>query len=222
MNIVVADDHSLIREGLERTLKSVKPNTVIHHAQDRDSVLSLLEQINKIDLILLDLFMPGANGFALLETICKTYKTIPVIVISSAEEPENMRKAIDCGAAGFIPKSATTEIMINAINLVCSGGVYLPVNILQYQDNKTPHQKNTDTVSLIDETLDASLKLTKRQKEVLELMAKGLANKEIARALSLSEHTIKIHVTAILRLFNAENRTEAVVMAHTAGIIKGL
>lgn len=222
MNIVVADDHSLIREGLERTLKSVKPNTVIHHAQDRDSVLSLLEQSNKIDLILLDLVMPGANGFALLETICKTYKKIPVIVISSSEEPEDMRKAIDCGAAGFIPKSATTEIMINAINLVCSGGVYLPANILQYQDNKTPNQNYPDTVSLIDKTIDASLKLTKRQKEVLELMAKGLANKEIARALSLSEHTVKIHVTAILRLFNAENRTEAVVMAHATGIIKRL
>lgn len=220
MKIIVADDHALIREGLERTLKSFDEDAEIIHADDSVSVLSQLESHNDTKIVLLDLFMPGANGFELLTKICNTYTNIPVIVISSADEPRNMRKAIDCGASGFIPKSASTEIMISAFMLVCNGGVYIPPDMLRQQSSsKDTAVKNSYSVSLIDETKAAATNLTRRQTDVLDLMARGMSNKEIARALDVSEHTIKIHVTAILKLFNAENRTEAVVMAHNAGVV---
>lgn len=222
MKVIVADDHALIREGLERTLKSFEPDVIVVHAEDSDSVLEKLKNTDSVDIVLLDLCMPGANGFELLKTVCNTYSNIPIVVISSADEPRNMRKAIDCGASGFIPKSASTEIMISVFKLVLSGGVYIPPDMLKQKINN----KNTNlldvksnVVSLIDETREAARKLTKRQAEVLDLMARGMSNKEIARALEVSEHTIKIHVTAILKLFNAENRTEAVVMAHNASVI---
>lgn len=211
MKIVIADDHVLIREGLQRALTSLDDDIETVQACDRPTLLEQLNQHNDIKIILMDLFMPGANGFELLNYVCTTYAHIPVIVISGAEEPHNMRKAIDNGASGFIPKSASTEIMLSAIKLVSNGGVYIPPDMLK------PVKKNH--VSMIDETRDAAVKLTRRQKEVLELMARGMSNKEVARALEISEHTIKIHVTAILKLLNAENRTEAVVMAHNAGII---
>ncbi len=221
MKIIVADDHALIREGLERTLRLFEPDVDVIHAEDSTSVIDKLEANTAIDIVLLDLCMPGANGFELLTTVCDRYTNIPVVVISSADEPRNMRKAIDCGASGFIPKSASTELMISIFKLVLSGGVYIPPDMLK---QKTKNNKNTldihsNVVSLIDETIEAAGNLTKRQTEVLELMAKGMSNKEIARALVVSEHTIKIHVTAVLKLFNAENRTEAVVMAHNAGIV---
>ncbi len=218
MKILVADDHELIREGLGRALASLADDTEIVQAKDRATVLEQLERHNNIDIILIDLFMPGAKGFDLLITVSNTYSHIPVIVISGSEEPRNMRKSIDNGASGFIPKSATTEIMLSAIKLVYSGGVYIPPGMLIPIQNKRKEENGTN-VSLIDETRDAAYKLTKRQKEVLDLMARGMSNKEIARALDISEHTVKIHVTAILKLLNAENRTEAVVMAHNAGII---
>lgn len=212
MKIVIADDHVLIRDGLDRALHSLNEKIETVHAEDRTTILEQLAQHKDVDIILMDLFMPGANGFDLLHEVCNTYSHIPVIVISGAEEPRNMRKAIDHGASGFIPKSVSTEIMLSAIKLVSSGGVYIPPDMLKSGNNK-------NNVSMIDETRDAADKLTGRQKEVLDLMARGMSNKEIARALNVSEHTIKIHVTAVLKLLNAENRTEAVVMAHNAGII---
>jgi len=222
VKIVVADDHALIREGLERTLKSFEEDAEIIHAEDSVSVLDKLALHSNVDIILLDLFMPGANGFELLTTICNSYSSVPVIVISSADEPRNMRKAIDCGASGFIPKSASTEIMISAFQLVCSGGVYIPPDMLKPKSSGSIKgiEHNNNAVSMVDETRTAASNLTRRQTEVLDLMARGMSNKEIARALDVSEHTIKIHVTAILKLFNAENRTEAVVMAHNAGVVE--
>lgn len=221
MKILVADDHALIREGLARTLLSLDSAIEVIQAEDKTTVLEQLQSHKDFDVILLDLFMPGAKGFELLSMVCDIYGHIPVVVISSADEPRNMRKAIDSGASGFIPKSAPTEIMLSAIKLVCSGGVYIPPDMLKSKTKDKSSTANPDNaVSLIDETINAALKLTKRQSEVLDLMARGMSNKEIARALSVSEHTIKIHVTAVLKLFNAENRTEAVVMAHNAGVIE--
>ena len=222
MKVIVADDHSLIREGLERTLKLFEPDIEIFHAEDRESVLDQLNLQKNIDILLLDLFMPGANGFDLLSTICNNYSRIPVIVISGAEEPRNMRKVIDSGASGFIPKSASNDIMLNAIKLVCSGGIYIPPDMLK---SKAPSKdinfgEANNSFSLINETKNAASNLTKRQTEVLDLMSRGMSNKEIAKTFNLSENTVKIHVTAILKLFNAENRTEAVVMAHKADVIE--
>jgi DNA-binding NarL/FixJ family response regulator len=219
MKILIADDHELIRQGLERTLAAMSEGVDVVHAQDGISVLEQLEQNRDIDIVLLDLFMPNANGYELLRRICDNYESLPVIVVSAAEEPQYMRKSIDYGAAGFIPKSSSTDIMVNAIKLVMSGGIYIPHTMhLQSRNATQPVRSNTPDYQL---SLQASDKLTRRQKEVLELMARGSSNKDIARTLGLSEHTVKIHVTAILKLFNATNRTEAVIIAQRLGVIDG-
>ncbi|MGD8742680.1 MAG: response regulator transcription factor [Granulosicoccaceae bacterium] len=219
MKILIADDHELIRQGLERTLVAMSDDVDVVHAEDGLSVLEQLEQHRDVDIVLLDLFMPNANGYELLRNICDRYGSLPVIVVSAAEEPQYMRKSIDYGAAGFIPKSSSTDIMVNAIKLVMSGGIYIPHTMhLQSRNVRRPVSRNTPDYQL---SLQASDKLTRRQKEVLELLARGSSNKDIARTLGLSEHTVKIHVTAILKLLNATNRTEAVIIAQRLGVIDG-
>lgn len=219
MKILLADDHALIREGFERTLSQMDQAIEFVHADDRASVLSQLALHADADVILLDLFMPGVKGFDLLSEICNRYTSIPVIVISGTEDPRYMRKAIDKGASGYIPKSASTDIMMSAIQLVRNGGVYIPADMLQTRSAVNPRQPHSPSQTRANEIREAASKLTARQQEVLTLMGRGMSNKEIARALEVSDHTIKIHVAAVLRLFNAANRTEAVVMAQNSGII---
>ncbi len=225
MKVLIADDHALIRQGMVHALKNNSIAETIVEADDRESVLSQLEQHTDIDVVLLDLFMPGAKDFDLLIHICNSYPDIPIIVVSAAEEPEYMRKSIDLGASGFIPKSAPMEIMLSAIQLVRSGGTYIPADMMQAKLNSSqarPPQPAVMNMQEIEENeivVKAAESLTKRQRQVLGLMAKGQANKEIARELGVSEHTVKIHVTAILRLFNASNRTEVVVKARNARVL---
>jgi DNA-binding NarL/FixJ family response regulator len=217
MKILIADDHELIRQGLERTLAGMSKDVEVIHAQDGHTVLEQLERHPDIDVVLLDLFMPNANGYDLLRYICDSYESLPVIVVSAAEEPQYMRKSIDYGAAGFIPKSSSTDIMVNAIKLVLSGGTYIPSAMhLQSREGQQPFKHKTP---IQQDTNQTGEKLTRRQEEVLKLLAQGNSNKDIARSIGLSEHTVKIHVTAILKLFNASNRTEAVIIAQRMGVI---
>lgn len=219
MKILLADDHALIREGFERTLTGMELNMDFVHAEDRDTVLTQLASHQDIDVILLDLFMPGVKGFDLLSEVCDKYSNIPVIVISGTEDPRYMRKSIDNGASGFIPKSAPTDTMMSAIQLVRNGGVYIPADMMQKKSLTTNNHGNVPSQTLSNEIREAAGKLTARQQQVLDLMGRGMSNKEIARELNVSDHTVKIHVAAVLRLFNAANRTEAVVMAQNAGVL---
>lgn len=219
MKILLADDHALIREGFERTLNALEPGMGFVHAEDRDTVLAQMQLNQDVDVILLDLFMPGVKGFDLLSEVCDSYSHIPVIVISGTEDPRYMRKAIDNGAAGFIPKSASTDTILSAIKLVRNGGVYIPPGMLQKKAAGTNAGSIDPAQAMTTEIREAAARLTVRQREVLDLLGRGMANKEIARSLKVSEHTVKIHVAAVLRLFNASNRTEAVVMAQNAGVI---
>jgi len=220
MKVLIADDHALIRQGMAYALLDKGVASAIVEAEDKDSVLRQLETEKDVDVVLLDLFMPGTHEFDLLCELCDRYPELSVIVVSAAEEPHFMRKSIDFGAAGFIPKSSSMDLMLSAIQLVRNGGIYIPPDMMQAQKSTaTEHdfyQVDKESNSSIAK---ASEGLTNRQREVLVLLAKGMANKEIARALSVSEHTVKIHVTAILRLFRASNRTEVVVKARNANIL---
>jgi len=225
MKVLIADDHALIRQGMVHALKDNEIASNIVEADDRESVLSQLQQNTDIDVVLLDLFMPGTKNFDLLVYVCNNYPDIPVIVVSAAEEPEYMRKSIDLGASGFIPKSAPMEIMLSAIQLVKSGGTYIPADMMQAKSSlsknklQQPAVMNMQEIEENEVVVKAAENLTKRQSQVLALMAKGQSNKEIARELGVSEHTVKIHVTAILRLFSASNRTEVVVKTRNARIL---
>jgi len=224
MKVLVADDHALIREGMVHALKIRGVAKEIVEAHDSETVLSALQNESGIDVLLLDLYMPGANGFELLQNVCNDFPSLPVIVVSAAEEPFYMRKSIDNGASGFIPKSAPMEIMVSAIQLVKNGGIYIPPDMVSSSGSETsvPSAQMSAGVETDENSVNLLGKLTNRQREVLGLLAKGKSNKEIANELGVSEHTVKIHVTAILRVFNASNRTEVVVLAQSTGILAAL
>ena len=201
MKYLVADDHGLIREGLKLQLQALEPGADVFEAASFDEVSAQIASVGEFDLLLLDLGMPGGDGMKSLSLLCNRYPEMPIIVVSGSENREVIEKAIDLGAAGYIPKSMAMNVMMNAIRLVLSGGVYLPENLL-----RNPPSDGNTLPARAEEPPDP---LTQRQIDVLCLMCEGLANKEIARELGISPHTVKIHVAAILRALHVENRTQA-------------
>lgn len=212
MKILVADDHVLIREGIRNTVQTIADSVVIEEAGDGKHVLALLQASPDFDIILLDLYMPETDGFELLGKIADDYPNIPVVILSASDKKSDMRKVLDRGAFGFIPKSTSHDVMLHAIKLVMSGGVYVPPDLMKGGD-----EEENDTPTAID---DHELKetLTDRQFDVLVLLAKGKQNKEIARSLGVSQHTVKIHVTAVFKALGVNNRTQAVLAAQKMGL----
>jgi len=205
MKILLVDDHALIRDALSGVLKELKPEArVLEAANCRQAMQLIAEQPQ---LILLDLNLPDRDGFAMLAELRSRYPTISVIVLSAFHDRENVVKALDLGALGFIPKAAPREVMINALRLIFSGGIYVPPEIL-VRPELAPGAPKTP----------ADLGLTERQREVLSLMMQGKSNKAICRVLNLAEPTVKSHVTVILKALNASNRTEAVIAAAALGL----
>lgn len=214
MKLLVADDHVLLRDGMIAALAELAgPDAIYLEATDAAQVLRLVAEHPDLDLILLDLFMPGANGFELLSQVCALVPDTPVVIVSASEEIARMRQSFDCGAAGFVVKSAGRELLLSAVRLVLAGGVYLPPELLR---TGTAHTAGPE-----DHPSTAPMALTARQQEVLALLEQGQSNKQIARALGLSHHTVKIHVAAILRKLEASNRTQAVGLARRAELTPG-
>jgi len=210
LKILVADDHVLVREGLSSALRALSAGLEVKQAANGDEVMAELQQNHDFDLILLDLRMPGTDGFALLGNICNRFPDIPVVILSASDDALTMRKSLDRGASGFIPKSTDHDVMLSALNLVLAGGVYIPPGMLNDDANAaSDKQRFADS-----QDLDVKNRLTDRQIEVLHLLAKGYQNKLIAKTLGVSEHTIKIHVTAILKALGVKNRTQAVLVAQ--------
>jgi DNA-binding NarL/FixJ family response regulator len=158
-------------------------------------------------LILLDLNLPDRDGFAVLAELRRRYAAISLVVLSAFHDRENVLRALDLGALGFIPKSASREVMINALRLVFAGGVYIPPEALARAERAQSQPGPQRPVS------PAELGLTDRQMEVLALMMQGKSNKMISRVLDTAEPTVKHHVTAILKALKVTNRTEAVIAA---------
>lgn len=216
MNILVIDDHALIREALRSVLMELKREATVGEASDWRDAKRQLEQGAEFALILLDLNLPDRDGFDALAELRERYPAVSVVVLSAREDRDSVTKALDLGALGFIPKSARREVMLNAFNLIFSGGMYIPPEILARQSPSA--QPSTAPARSGRHVSAADLGLTERQMEVLALMMRGRSNKAICRALALAEPTVKNHVTAILRAFKASNRTEAVVAAGELGL----
>lgn len=216
MKILIADDHSLVRQGLKLELLELSAEATILEAADAGTVYEVLSGHPDIDLVILDLHMPGANELDLLSSLCNKYPDIPVVVLSAAESPRIMQRAIDRGAAGFIPKSAANEVLLSALQLVLSGGVYIPSQMI----GETPHGTHTSQDNTGAPRRSTSLRpvLTDRQNDVLQLLSGGDSNKVIARKLGLSEHTVKIHLTAIFKTLGVSNRTEAAIASRELGL----
>jgi DNA-binding NarL/FixJ family response regulator len=218
MQFLIVDDHVLIRESLRGILAELRPEASIVEAADARETMRLVSTDPDLALILLDLNLPDRDGFEALTELRERYPTIPVVVLSGHHDRTNVVRALDLGALGFIPKTAQRAVLVNAISLVLSGGLYIPPEILVRQPlpasarpGQTPDAANKPR------TLPRDLGLTDRQVDVLALMMQGKSNKAIGRVLDLAEPTVRNHVTAVLKALNVTNRTEAVLAVVELG-----
>ena len=214
MQFLIVDDHSIVTMALGMLLKDFDgQNNSVYTANSKDEALALADQYgDTADLMILDLSMPGVEGTSLMETIVERHPTMKILVMSGLTDQHSIMKVLQMGAAGFIPKSLDAALLTAAIRFVLNGGVYIPVKLLA-EAQRTSLLTNRDTQRPNVETVH----LTERQKDVLTLLAKGAPIKRICKELNLSEGTVKTHVTAIYRAFNATNRTEALLEARRHG-----
>lgn len=222
MNIVIADDHELFLKGLELVLKMHYPDALIETARDYNELFSALRR-KTFDLVITDLAMPGAKPLEALSKIHALIKDTPLIVISAVFDREIIQKTIDIGVSGYIPKSTSNQLILGAINLVLAGGVYIPRELIDEAALNMVDSGFTKEVQKLKQLDDAERqtgkKLTQRQIDILKLVAQGLSNKQIAYQLGLTEGTVKVHITIILKTLDVANRTGAVTEAVKRGYL---
>lgn len=208
LRILLADDHEMVRLAMRHALAPLAPN--IHWLEAQNATEVERWAAEDPDLALVDLNMPGSAGVPWIGHLRARFPTLPLIVVSAEESCALVHALIDCGVAGFIPKSDSAAIVLQAVRLVLSGGTYAPLRFLK--GTGAPHAAtNGAAVAASGSSVHG---LTQRQLEVLALLARGLPNKSIARELGLSEGTVKVHLLAIFRALAVRNRTEAVVAAQ--------
>src|SRR5215468_6387924 len=201
--LVIADDHPLFRGALREAVSALFPDVEIAEAGSFDDVSKLLERGSDVDLILLDLTMPGVRGFSGLMYLRAQYPSVPVVVVSANDDPAVIRRCMEFGASGFIPKTLGVEAIRAAISRVLTGGIWSPPDVNL--------DAGTDTATA--ELVQRLATLTPQQVRVLMMLSEGLLNKQIAYELSVSEATVKAHVSAILQKLGVESRTQAVIAA---------
>jgi DNA-binding NarL/FixJ family response regulator len=216
VKILVVDDHPLIREALRQVLLALDGAVELLEAQTGEEALALMSENPDISLVLLDLALPGADGFETLRQVRGKFPAVPVVVLSASEQPESVIRALDGGAMGFIPKSASSQLLIQALRLVLSGGIYLPPEVLRKQGALSSAARQIATPAQLRDPREIGL--TERQIQVLALLVQGKPNKLICRALNLAEGTVKIHVTAILKVLGVTTRTQAVIAVSKLGL----
>jgi len=215
MKFLVVDDHELIREALRGTLKQLDGEAAILEAADSRQAMPLIEEHTDLDLVLLDLNLPDRDGFSVLVELRKSHPSISVVVMSAQQDHDSVVKALNLGALGFIPKSASRKVILSALQLVMSGGIYIPPQALSPEQPRSPSPQapasGPGPTGGGATVTPADLGLTGRQIDVLALIMQGMSNKAICRVLDLSEPTVKSHVSAILRALKVSSRTEIVI-----------
>jgi DNA-binding NarL/FixJ family response regulator len=211
VKLLIVDDHGLVREGLKAILGQSDLQAQCLEAWDEASIWQQITQHADIDLVLLDIQLPGLSGMELLKRIVKDRPQLPIIMLSADHDSDTVSQALQSGASGFMPKSSLNQVLISAIRLVVAGGVYIPPEALLKSVSK-PQVALKPAVSL------DSLGLTNRQIDVLRLLLKGMSNKLISRQIDLAEATVKIHIRGILRALNVTTRTEALVKLTEMGV----
>ncbi len=204
MRVLVADDHELFLKGLEFILRDSYPDIELVFAHNYAEIFAFLESDRRFDLLMTDLAMPKGKWQEALPHIHMLLPSTPIIILSAVFDKEIVQKTMDIGVSGYIPKTSPNAVIISALNLVMAGGMYIPPELL----NNQPEQ-----------SAEASHILTPRQIDVIRAVAEGKSNKQIAYELGLSEGTVKLHVTAILKLLNVNNRTGAVREAERLGVL---
>ncbi len=214
MKFLVIDDHALIREAMRGVLKELRGDATILEAASASQATDVIQQHPDLALILLDLKLPDRDGIEMLAELREHHPAISVVMLSAFNDRDNVIRALDNGALGFIPKTDSREVLLGALRLILAGGTYIPPDVLARGSavaaapDKPPPEKRPSP---------AELGLTERQVEVLALMMQGKSNKLICRALDLAEPTVKNHVSAILKALEVTNRTEAVLAVAALG-----
>jgi DNA-binding NarL/FixJ family response regulator len=211
MKVLVCDDHALLREAMRGVLKELVPDASVIEAADGRQMATLIAADPQVDLLLLDLNLPDQDGLTILRGLRERHPEITVVVLSAFHDRETVRQTLRLGALGFIPKNTERDVVLNALRLVLSGGIYIPVQAL---DGAAPGAAQSGSSSASGDLrgrLPPRLGLTDRQMDVLALVMEGKSNKAISRALCLAEHTVKNHMTAIFKALQVTSRTEAVI-----------
>lgn len=202
---IIADDHALFRGGLSQLVQTIDQQVDIREANSLEDISDLLAQDPEIDLIILDLMMPGVDGLSGLEKLREEWPEIPVMVISAKEDIRTIRESLSKGAMGFIPKSSAANVTSGAIKLVLSGGIYVPPALLDQPNPRDAGRSETAE----ENSKFADFGLTDRQVEVLSLVSLGKSNSDIAERLGLTTGTVKMHISRIFKTLGVGNRTEA-------------
>lgn len=209
--LIIADDHPLFRGALRNAIESFLPGCVVREANGLEELSGLLAAERDVDLLLLDLTMPGAQGFSGLIYLRAQYPDIPVVIVSASEEPVVIRRAVEFGASGYIPKSLDMDGVSNATRTILSGDIWVPPDV---DLDAAEDREIIDLARRIG-------RLTPQQMRVLMMLSEGLLNKQIAYELSVSEATVKAHVSAILQKLGVDSRTQAVIAASRIGATSG-
>lgn len=213
MKFLIADDHPLFREAIQNVLRLVDEQATFVEAWDCESTRARIAANPHLDLVLLDLVMPCAidgcplHGTELLSALQSEFPGLPVVVLSASEDPADMRRALDRGALGYVPKSLPTKVMTSALQLVLSGGIYVPTGLVDSELPENAHESPGNN----------GIQLSPRQADIARLLRQGKSNKEIGKNLGLSPETVKVHITAIFRILGVNNRTRAVMELERAG-----
>ena len=223
MKLLVADDHALFRDALVQFIERAEPESIVMPAKDLHEVMDIMEERSDLDLILLDMRMPGMDGLEGLDRILKSYPDVPVALLSGLAEKHHVQKAIDMGACGFFPKTMSGKAMLNGVHKILKGENYIAVDHNTNDMMPSYYNGNGAQAGLADagqSLLDGRerSKLTPREREVLTYLVRGASNKEIANALDLQVVTVKLHVRGICRKLDARNRTQAALKAQQMGI----
>jgi DNA-binding NarL/FixJ family response regulator len=216
MKFLIVDDHALIREAMHGVLLGLRSGSTVLEAANAQAAMQCLADHPDTDLVLLDLHLPDQDGLQVLATVAERHPATVVVMLSGDTDQATMRRALDLGAQGYIPKGETREVLSSALALILAGGVYVPRAALR----GAPAQSLPAPVAAAPANLPStdSLGLTDRQLEVLALLMQGKNNKLICRALNLAEPTVKNHVSAILRALGVASRTEAVLAVTRLGL----
>lgn len=205
--ILIVEDHALVREAMAQSLARLQPGLVCVEVSTADQALACLEADGDIDLAVIDLMLPVMNGFSLLAVLAKRFPEVPAVVVSAIDDEASVRRAIQAGASGYVSKSSSSEVLLQAVRVVLDGGVHLPDTRLASKPAKRANLSASERYGL-----------TAAQGRVLELLAAGKANREIAECLAVSEGTVKVHITAIFRALEVSSRAQALVVMSRDGV----
>lgn len=211
MKTLVADDHWLVRAGLKQLLKGLNGGADILEATDYDEALRIVSDHGDLGLVLLDLLMPGKQGLDGLKSVHQRIPKVPIIAMSELQDRRLVLQTIEHGAMGYIHKSSSGEEILKVVRLVLEGEICLPRALLNRP--RTPLPGSEIQLRLFESWGSSEPPFTKRQRDVLYLLAEGISNRDIGRKLGLSEHTVRIHISAILKTLKITNRTQAALFA---------